>query len=261
KRYVYTGILDLTDQSPSNILALLIASDELNLDELVQCSQEHLIKEESSWLRENFTSTLHIFNKHQRLLNLDRDILFEFIQSDFLTVKEIDIWNFLLKWTKSSHPFIPNIRFHEMSGLEFYDNFRPYKALLPDNLYESLENYFIIKRNHIFRPRCVSNSSKIIGGYNPLGLKVTYLTFLPQWDQTSDSLVKVSSQAILNNSGSWINFGNSDLVINCENGLNGLSGLCEQNSYEKILNPTSIEILEIFTGLGRIAVVPDTAAR
>ncbi|KAF0492472.1 BTB-domain-containing protein [Gigaspora margarita] len=145
-KYVYTGILDLTDQSPSNILALLIASDELNLDELVQCSQEHLIKEESSWLRENFTSTLHIFNKHQSceklcqhlkisfyldpepffnsedLLNLDRDILFEFIHSDFLTVKEIDIWNFLLKWAKFSRD-VNSVNIHNYMSIHHKEPF------------------------------------------------------------------------------------------------------------------------------------------
>ncbi|RIB08880.1 hypothetical protein C2G38_2251731 [Gigaspora rosea] len=256
----YMYILDLTDQSPSNVLALLIASDELNLDELVQCSQEHknplgyekilpllythststkVCEKLCQHLKYIFYLDPEPFFNSEDLLNLDRDILFEFIQSDFLTVKEIDLWNFLLKWAKSS---------------QFYDNVRPYKALIPSDLYESSENYFITKRNHILRPRCgslhidsvlidkykaaviikwvekrdffvkkpsyqfeliykathgefnptnfikscsdhcgavlvlikVSNSSKIIGGYNPLGLKVTYLTLLPQWDQTSD---------------------------------------------------------------------------
>ncbi|CAG8552101.1 4666_t:CDS:2, partial [Dentiscutata erythropus] len=356
-QYIYTGVLDLTDQSPSNILALLIASDELTLDELIQCSQEYLIKKESSWLRENFTSTLHIVNKHQSceklhqhlkislyldpkpffnsedLLNLDKDIFLEFIQNDFLNAKEIDIWNFLLKWAKASHdvnsdnmvddyicfkglldPFIPHIRFHEMSGLEFYEYVRPNRAFISGDLYGSLEDYFITKRNPILRPRCgplridsvlidkykaavitnwiekrdffikkpsyqfepiykathgefnlsnfiescgdrvsavlilikASNSTKIIGGYNPLGLKVKY------HNNHILSRVKISSQAILNYSGSWINFGNSDLVVKYENGLNGLSGLCAQNSYEKkILNSSNtkfaIEILEIFT--------------
>ncbi len=41
---MYTGILDLKEQTGSNILDLLLASDELLLDELVSFVQKYLIE-------------------------------------------------------------------------------------------------------------------------------------------------------------------------------------------------------------------------
>ncbi|RGB41578.1 hypothetical protein C1646_752007 [Rhizophagus diaphanus] len=43
-KYIYIGELDLTEQSGENIFELLIASDELLIDELFNCAQECLIE-------------------------------------------------------------------------------------------------------------------------------------------------------------------------------------------------------------------------
>ncbi|CAG8834087.1 30279_t:CDS:2, partial [Gigaspora margarita] len=98
---------------------------------------------------------------------------------------------------KSLEPFIQYIRFHEISKENFYHYVRPYKKAIPENFYEDLMTYFManlrIKLNlspigskkellfleslftnlhlPIEQHAMVSDSRKIIGGYNPLGLK------------------------------------------------------------------------------------------
>ncbi|KAF0544540.1 serine-enriched protein [Gigaspora margarita] len=64
-RYIYTGTLDLTDQSGSNTLALLVAVDELLLNQLINHVQKHLIRKESNWLKENFVMALSTISKLQ----------------------------------------------------------------------------------------------------------------------------------------------------------------------------------------------------
>ncbi|CAG8783411.1 10579_t:CDS:2, partial [Acaulospora morrowiae] len=58
-KYIYSGTLDLIKISRSDILNLLVASDELLLDELIEHIQDHLIKRESQWLKQNSIMVLH----------------------------------------------------------------------------------------------------------------------------------------------------------------------------------------------------------
>ena len=58
-RYMYTGILDLRDQVGSNVLDLLVASDELLMEELVTFVQKYLIENQPDWLQDNFVKVLH----------------------------------------------------------------------------------------------------------------------------------------------------------------------------------------------------------
>ncbi|CAG8693120.1 6868_t:CDS:2, partial [Racocetra persica] len=114
----------------------------------------------------------------------------------------------------------------------------------------------------------ITDSEKIIGGYNPLGLKNTShnsynsygYNYNGQWETTNESFifcfedlkgsnthilsrVKNPSTAIYNYSGNWMNFGNADLI------LRGQNGTCSQSQYEKnILNVNNFAVkeLEIF---------------
>ena len=53
-RYIYTGELNLTKQLGKDILELLVASDELLLEELFQHVQDYLIEKQTKWVHENF---------------------------------------------------------------------------------------------------------------------------------------------------------------------------------------------------------------
>ena len=49
-RYIYTGELDLTEQSGKDIIELLLASDELLIEELFNHVQDYLIEKRSNHL-------------------------------------------------------------------------------------------------------------------------------------------------------------------------------------------------------------------
>ncbi|RIB29644.1 hypothetical protein C2G38_1042941 [Gigaspora rosea] len=273
------GTLDLTDQPGFNILALLVAVDELLLDQLINHIQEYFIDKESNWLKENFVMALptisklqsckkiqdyimktieppinsesdihdilaianelaliHLIDRIQDLLiknepswfkkdligflcnffndkrykkiqdyimdticidpepllfelegfpTLEKDIILEFIKRDDLAIEEIDVWKYLVKWTKAQYsslseekfvnvdvntwedneltsfkkyiePFISYIRFCEMERDEFYYHITPYEKVLPENLYKNLIAYFLANlkpKNVILQPR------------------------------------------------------------------------------------------------------------
>ncbi|CAG8626027.1 20034_t:CDS:2 [Cetraspora pellucida] len=192
-RYIYTGVLDLTNQSGFNILALLVAADELIPNKLVNYIQHHLINEESSWLQKHLVIILHTVFKLQScktiqdhimkticknpksffelkdFLTLDKDIYLKLVMRNDMDIEEIDTWKYLVKlgteqsvtskgkskdvinwgendfasFKKFLDPFIPYIRFHEISRNDFYFHIRPYKKAIPEDLYEDLVTYLM----------------------------------------------------------------------------------------------------------------------
>uniref|UniRef100_U9U508 Btb/poz domain-containing protein 19-like n=1 Tax=Rhizophagus irregularis (strain DAOM 181602 / DAOM 197198 / MUCL 43194) TaxID=747089 RepID=U9U508_RHIID len=121
-RYMYTGILDLRKHVGSNILELLVASNELLIEELTAFIQNYLIENQSEWLRNNFVKVLnivYIFENCKQLQNycleficedpepffdspefpsLEKNILLELLKRDDLLIDEIELWNYLIKW-------------------------------------------------------------------------------------------------------------------------------------------------------------------
>src|SRR6266498_4982480 len=119
---IYTGILDLKEQTGSDILDLLLASDELLLDELVTFVQKYLIEKQTEWLQENFVKVLHTlfqlenykplqdyclesicedpetFFNSPNFPSLEENILLELLKRVDLQIDEIELWNYLLKW-------------------------------------------------------------------------------------------------------------------------------------------------------------------
>jgi hypothetical protein len=99
---------------------------------------------------------------------LDKDILFDLFKRDDFRVKEIIAWDCLIKWGIEQTPglgsensdrttwnnedyeslketlkqFIPIIRFIEISSKDFYDKVRPYKAIISNNIYEEIEEFY-----------------------------------------------------------------------------------------------------------------------
>ncbi|GES81681.1 hypothetical protein GLOIN_2v1788063 [Rhizophagus clarus] len=124
-KYIYTGELNLINKPGEDILGLLVASDELLLEELFNYAQNclsYLIKEKPSWFQQNF---VHVLNTISKLANceklqeyciesiyidlqsfitlkdfskLDRDILYCLLKRDDLQVEETVIWDYLIKW-------------------------------------------------------------------------------------------------------------------------------------------------------------------
>ncbi|GBB91928.1 hypothetical protein RclHR1_01940005 [Rhizophagus clarus] len=188
-RYIYGGILSLNEQEASGILNILLAADELLLQELVDYLQNYLIENESQWMEQHFElihrtsfqftsltliqqfctdlmarSPDKIF-KSLDFTSLPEKSLVQLIKRDDLRMKEIEIWEHVLKWglaqnqnhtlledpdTWSDDDFktmentlqhcLPFIRFFCLSSKEFLQKVHHYKKLLKHQFYEELLN-------------------------------------------------------------------------------------------------------------------------
>ncbi|RIA90660.1 hypothetical protein C1645_875962 [Glomus cerebriforme] len=121
-KYIYAGELNLTNQLSEDILNLLVASDELLLEELVEYLQEYLIEQHQNWVHKNFVLVLntvynlancnnikdYCFNiicSNPKLLitlkdfpSLDKNILYDLFKRNDFKIEEIVAWDCLIKW-------------------------------------------------------------------------------------------------------------------------------------------------------------------
>ncbi|RGB27970.1 hypothetical protein C1646_768392 [Rhizophagus diaphanus] len=121
-KYIYTGELNLTEKSGEDIFELLIASDELLIEELFNYVQDYLVEKRSEWIQKNIVLVLSFafkigqsnklqdnclefifkdsesFINSESFLSIDKDILYILLQRDELQIDEINLWNRLIKW-------------------------------------------------------------------------------------------------------------------------------------------------------------------
>ncbi|CAG8489486.1 3538_t:CDS:2 [Funneliformis mosseae] len=64
----YTGILNLNKQIGNDILELLVASDELMIEELINFINEHLFGKQNEWLQQNIVKVLHTVSQLEIIL-------------------------------------------------------------------------------------------------------------------------------------------------------------------------------------------------
>ncbi|POG81691.1 hypothetical protein GLOIN_2v1762929 [Rhizophagus irregularis DAOM 181602=DAOM 197198] len=191
-KYIYTGELDLTKQSGENILGLLVASDELLLEELFKHVRDYLIEKQTKWVDKNFVLVLNAvfrldnckklqdycfksicenplpFFSSKIFPSLNKEILFDLLERDDLQIKEVIVWDYLIKWgieqtsglgnensdrakwnnkdyeelKKTLNQIIPLIRFTEISRADFFDKVRPYRIIIPNHIYEEIEEFY-----------------------------------------------------------------------------------------------------------------------
>src|SRR5438128_8486835 len=53
-RYIYSGVLSCKLETGKDVLELLLAADEMQLEELIKPIQMHLLQEWEPWIRSNF---------------------------------------------------------------------------------------------------------------------------------------------------------------------------------------------------------------
>ncbi|CAB4438881.1 unnamed protein product [Rhizophagus irregularis] len=188
-KYIYGGIISLNEQEPSETLKILSAADELHLQELVDYLQKYLIENKIEWMEQHFglvyqtgiqrnsllelqnfctnymTKSPHKVFKSFDFISLSEKSLVSLIKRDDLQMKEVEVWDHVLKWgleknhtllsdptTWSDDDFkmmestlqqcLPLIRFFSLSSEDFFQKVRPYKKLLKCQLYEELlESY------------------------------------------------------------------------------------------------------------------------
>jgi hypothetical protein len=112
----------LDQHDGSTILDLLIASDELLINELLVHIQDHLINVKTEWLKKNFSTVLHVVFEREtckdlqnycmdkicwdpkiifdskEFLNFEDYILVALLKQENLQIEEIELWDYLIKW-------------------------------------------------------------------------------------------------------------------------------------------------------------------
>jgi hypothetical protein len=181
----------LTGQSDEDIFELLFASDELLLEELFIHVQDYLIEIRTDWVHENFILVLDAvfkldnykklrdyclssfcedpipFLSSKAFPSINEEILLCLLNRNDLQIKEIVIWDYLIKWGIEQTPslgcensdrtkwnkenyealketlyhFIPLIRFVCISRRDFKDKVIPYNTIIPSHIYKEIEEF------------------------------------------------------------------------------------------------------------------------
>ncbi|CAG8779839.1 12176_t:CDS:2, partial [Acaulospora morrowiae] len=126
--YIYNGTITLEeDTAKMHYLELLIASHELNLDELLEYTQDYIVENQGEWIRQHLVKIVRVTTNNQYLsklgaycqmlvntnpseilkagdsLSLEEEYMILLIKRDDLQIEEIEIWNFVLKWGIFQH--------------------------------------------------------------------------------------------------------------------------------------------------------------
>jgi hypothetical protein len=186
-RYIYSGILSLNEENTLEIFKILLAADELLLQEIVDYLRKYFIENKSEWMEQHFelihrtsfqSNSLLEFQqfctdfmakspekifKSLDFTSLPEKSLVQLIKRDDLQMKEVEVWEHVLKWGLAQNPTLlpdpdtwsdddfkimentlqhclPLVRFFSLSSKEFLQKVRPYKKLLKRQLYEDLLN-------------------------------------------------------------------------------------------------------------------------
>src|SRR2546421_12104144 len=121
-RFIYCGNIELKNLQGPDVLKLLIAVDELSIQQLISYIQEFLIEHKAGFLRQNPTGILETVYQHEtftdlwnfclekickepkilfnsdNFINLKAPLLELLLKRDDLDIDEIEIWESLLKW-------------------------------------------------------------------------------------------------------------------------------------------------------------------
>ncbi|GES76360.1 carbohydrate-binding module family 13 protein [Rhizophagus clarus] len=131
-RYIYDGKLSLKDYDSLEIIKILVASNELGLQELITYLQFYLIENEKNWMEQNFNLIYQTSFGNDSLLELQKyctdlitkepnkiftsinfssipeKLLISIIQNDNLQISEVQIWDHVLKWGLAQNPELPS---------------------------------------------------------------------------------------------------------------------------------------------------------
>jgi hypothetical protein len=131
-RYIYGGRLSLKEHDISDIIKILVAGNELGLQELVAYIQFFLIKTQAYWMEENFNLICQTSFENDSFLELQKfcthltseepekifespnfssipeKLLITVIKSDNIQMEEIQVWEHVLRWGLAQNPELPS---------------------------------------------------------------------------------------------------------------------------------------------------------
>ncbi|RHZ81765.1 hypothetical protein Glove_117g95 [Diversispora epigaea] len=186
-KYIYGGTVNLKNAESLFIFELMLVADELELEELANKIETFLIETKASWLRTNISMVYNtiferknfndlqnfccddIIAKNPSLIfersdfnSLTESKLVSFLKIDNLQMKEVEIWDYVIKWGISQNPTLPTnlgewskkniitlkatlqrclpyIRYFHLSADEVRDSIRPYKKILDKQLWKDID--------------------------------------------------------------------------------------------------------------------------
>jgi hypothetical protein len=121
-RFIYCGNIELKNLQGPDVLKLLIAVDELNIQQLISHIQEYLIEHQTEFLNQNPVGILETVYQHEtftdlwnfylekiceepkilfnsdKFINLKAPLLELLLKRDDLNMDEIEVWESLLRW-------------------------------------------------------------------------------------------------------------------------------------------------------------------
>ncbi|GES96409.1 BTB/POZ protein [Rhizophagus clarus] len=127
-RYIYGGKISLEDYDNLDIIKILIAANELNLQELVIHIQSFLTGNKADWMEQNFNLIYQTSFENNSFLELQKyctdliskapdklfksqdfslipeKIIISLIQSDYLQMSETQVWENVVKWGLAQNP-------------------------------------------------------------------------------------------------------------------------------------------------------------
>ncbi|EXX54225.1 hypothetical protein RirG_236450 [Rhizophagus irregularis DAOM 197198w] len=133
-RYIYSGTLslNLNEYETSDIIKILIAANELNLQELIILLQSFLIEYRSDWIELNLNEVYQTIFENNSFLELQKycdhlisirpdnifkslglsstpeKLLVKLIQNDNLQMSAIHVWEYVVKWGHAQNPELPS---------------------------------------------------------------------------------------------------------------------------------------------------------
>ncbi|RHZ90152.1 hypothetical protein Glove_5g32 [Diversispora epigaea] len=168
-KYIYSGKISLEKLENSVIFDLLIASNELELDELVQHLESNLVNNNASWLRLNFAQVYrisyqvknfkiirdfcnNIITKYPNTIfesenfhSLPEDALISILKQDDLQLEENKIWEYVIEWGKAKNPTLPT-NLNEWTSANFVTLKETLKGCLPHIRYFSFSNEDVVEK-------------------------------------------------------------------------------------------------------------------
>ncbi|RHZ87681.1 hypothetical protein Glove_33g145 [Diversispora epigaea] len=188
-KYIYGGIVNLENVETKFIFDLMLVANEFKLEELTNKLETTLIDTKSSWLKTHFSLVyrtifdrqnfkklenycIDIIVKYSNLIfessdftSLQESALVPLLKRDDLQMKEVEIWDYVIKWGIAQNPTLPidlkewtkenfitlkntlqqclpYIRYFQLSSTEIFDKIKPYKKIIDKQLWEDINQYF-----------------------------------------------------------------------------------------------------------------------
>ncbi|GES76308.1 carbohydrate-binding module family 13 protein [Rhizophagus clarus] len=131
-RYIYGGKLSLEEYDVLDIIKILVAANELNLQELFPYLETFLIENKTSWMEQNFDlvyrtsfennsflqlqkyctdliikEPIKIFNS-SNFSSISEKLFTSLIQNKGVQISEVQVWEHMIKWGIAQNPELPS---------------------------------------------------------------------------------------------------------------------------------------------------------